>query len=119
MRLRIFKYLESYFLPCFWGACFVVNEIQLSPNLGTVMIPTNPSNQFYMILAKTGHVSFRSKVNANLFMLCPSVWTGSMDRQYKILRRVKILCSRECRLLFFSMISTAVAQLIINLVSFK
>ena len=78
MRLRIFKYLESYFLPCFWGACFVVNEIQLSPNLGTVMIPTNPSNQFYMILAKTGHVSFRSKVNANLLMLCPSVWIGSI-----------------------------------------
>ena len=31
-----------------------MKEIQLSLNLGTITIPTNPSNQFYMILAKTG-----------------------------------------------------------------
>lgn len=50
--LNMWKVLFSLFF--FWWWCVVMKEIQLSLNLGTITIPTNPSNQFYMILAKTG-----------------------------------------------------------------
>lgn len=52
--LNMWKVLFSLFFFFFLRWCIVMKEIQLFLNLGTITIPTNPSNQFYMTLAKTG-----------------------------------------------------------------